>query len=245
MDGQEQEREQGKYSDSAVNDVRIKNAEAIEQIINNILISKKELGITLYPSKGYFKSYLLEIKPKFLLIDSLMPFYGNKIISKSEFIKVGVGSGNNNIERYFLTKFKEEIINGEEINFLIFKPIEVVLIEKRIALRVSTSQSNMAFINFSHNGQNYFMPVYDLSWNGISFNSEFKIETGYVIKHALIKLSEKSINADLKIAHSTHLSGQYRVGCMIINISDNDRDKLINFILTIERQDINSNLGLD
>lgn len=238
------EMKNGESGENIVSDVRVKDRKIIEHIIENIFISKKELGVTIYPSEGYFKSYLLEIKPDFLLIDSLMPFYGNKIISKSEFIKVEVATIDNSIERYFFTKYEKKIADDEnDLNFLVVKPIEIVLIEKRAVLRVSTNQSNTAFISFSYNSQNYYMPVHDISWNNISFNSEVEIKVGHVIKKATIKFSKKQANANLRVIHSTYMEGQYRIGCTITDISNNDRDKLINFMLGIERQNLSSNLN--
>ncbi len=234
----------GELGENVVSDIRVKDRKIIDTIIYNIFISKKELAVTLYPSEGYFKSYLLEVKPNFLLIDSLMPFYGNKVIVKSEFIKMEVATDDNSVERYFFTKYEKKIDGDEnDLNFLVLKPIEIVLIEKRAVLRVSTNQSNTAFISFSYNSQNYFMPIHDISWNNISFTAEFKIEVGHIIKKAIIKLSKKFVKTNIRVIHSTHMAGKYRIGCLITNISDNDRDKLINFMLTIERQNLSS--GID
>ena len=233
--------ETGKGEDFTVNTIRIKKNEIIEQIIDNMLISKNELGVTLFPYNQFFKSYLLEIKPKYLVIDNLMPFYGNKLVHKAEYLKINVESDKQNTDKYFLSKYKDEIISGEDHNFLIYKPYEIVIAEKRNVLRVSTNNSNMAYILSSYEDKDFFYTVYDLSWNSISFNADISMKPEAILKNTVIKFSGKAIHADLKIIHSTYIDGQYRMGCQILKISDNDRDSLINFILGIERQNINSN----
>ncbi|MHB8232166.1 MAG: flagellar brake protein [bacterium] len=233
--------ETGSGTDSTVNTIRIKKNEIIEQIINNMLTSKMELGITVFPQNQFFKSYLIEIKPKYLVIDSLMPFYGNKIMPKTEYLKINASS-KQEIDKYFLSKYKDEIISGEENNFLIYKPDEIVIIEKRNALRVSTNGLNMAYIYGSYKKNDFFYTLHDLSWNSISFNADASMEPGAILKNAIVKFSDKIIHIDSNVIHSTYIDGKYRIGCQILKISDNDRDLLINFILGIERQNINSNL---
>ena len=241
MEANRQEKNSG--DDFTVSTIRIKKNEIIDRIISNILASKIELGITVFPYNQFFKSYLIEIKPKYLVIDSLMPFYGNKILPKTEYIKINAGSGNHETDKYFLSKYKDEIISGEENNFLIYKPDEIVIVEKRNVLRVSTNKYNEAFIFGSYKNSDFFYPVYDLSWNSISFNAEITMEPGTILKNVMVKFLDKDVHMDLKIIHSTHIdsNGKFRAGCRIDRISDKDRDSLINFILGIERQNINSN----
>ena len=242
MDANLQKTDNG--TDSTINTIRIKKDEIIDRLINDILTSKIELGITVFPYNQFFKSYLIEIKPKYLVIDSLMPFYGNKILPKTEYIKINAESGNNGTDKYFLSKYKDEIISGEENNFLIYKPDEIVIVEKRSVLRVSTNKYNSAFIFASYGNSDFFYPVYDLSWNSISFNAEITMEPGLILKNTMVKFLDKAVHMDLKIIHSTYNNddGKFRVGCRIDKISDKDRDLLINFILGVERQNINSNL---
>ena len=236
------QQETGNGADFTVNAIRIKKNEIIDRIINNILTSKIELGITVFPYNQFFKSYLIEIKPKYLLIDSLMPFYVNKIMPKTEYLKINVDSGSHGTDKYFLSKYKDEIISGEENNFLIYKPDEIVMVEKRSVLRVLANKFNAAFVFGSYQNNDFFYPVYDLSWNSISFNALKTMETGLILKNTMVKFLDKSIYMDLKIIHSTYMDGQFRIGCRIDKISDKDRDMIINFILGIERQNINSNL---
>ena len=242
MDANLQKMDNG--ADFTVSTIRIKKNEIIDRLINDILAARTELGITVFPYNQFFKSYLIEIKPKYLVIDSLMPFYGNKILPKTEYIKINAESGNNGTDKYFLSKYKDEIISGEENNFLIYKPDEIVIVEKRNVLRVSTNKYNAAFIFASYGNSDFFYPVYDLSWNSISFNAEITMEPGLILKNAMVKFLDKAVHMDLKIIHSTHNDNdaKFRVGCRIDKISDKDRDLLINFILGIERQNINSNL---
>ncbi|MDA8401834.1 MAG: hypothetical protein M0Z86_02845 [Deltaproteobacteria bacterium] len=242
MDVNRQETDSG--ADFTVNTIRIKKNEIIDQIINNILVSKIELGITVFPYNQFFKSYLIEIKPKYLVIDSLMPFYGNKILPKTEYLKINAESGNHGTDKHFLSKYKDEIISGEENNFLIYKPDEIVIVEKRSILRVSTNKFNAAYIYSSYGNNDFFYPVYDLSWNSISFNAVKTMEKGLILKNVTVKFLDKAVNMDLKIIHSTYNSndGGFRIGCSIDKISDKDRDMIINFILGIERQNINYNL---
>ena len=241
MDANLQKMDNG--ADFTVSTIRIKKNEIIDRLINDILAARTELGITVFPYNQFFKSYLIEIKPKYLVIDSLMPFYGNKILPKTEYIKINAESGNNGIGKYFLSKYKDEIISGEENNFLIYKPDEIVIVEKRNVLRVSTNKYNAAFIFASYGNSDFFYPVYDLSWNSISFNAEITMEPGLILKNAMVKFLDKAVHMDLKIIHSTHNDNdaKFRVGCRIDKISDKERDLLINFILGIERQNINSN----
>ena len=242
MDANLQKMDNG--TDSTVNTIRIKKDEIIDKIINNILTSKMELGITVFPYNQFFKSYLIEIKPKYLVIDSLMPFYGNKILPKTEYIKINAQSVNNGTDKYFLSKYKDELISGEDNNFLIYKPDEIVIVEKRSVLRVTTNEFNAAFIFGSYKNSDFFYSVYDLSWNGISFNASITMEPGLILKNTMVKFLDKAVHMDLKIIHSTYNNNErkFRVGCRIDKISDKDRDMLINFILGIERQNINSNL---
>ncbi len=239
----ENEQKTDNTSNSTVNTIRIKKNKIIEQIIDNILTSKRELGVTLFPYNQFFKSYMIEIKHKYLVIDSLIPFYGNKILPKTEYIKINAESNKHEIDRHFLTKYKDEIILGEEHNFLVYKPEEIVLIEKRSVLRVSTNDSDMAYVYILYKNNNLFCIIRDLSWNSISFTSEIPIETYYPLKNAMVKFFNKTIRMDLRVIHSTYAGGKYQTGCSITKISDNDRDLLINFMLGIERKDIRSNLG--
>ena len=107
-----------------------------------------------------------------------------------------------------------------------------------------TNKYNTAFIFGSYKNSDFFYPVYDLSWNSISFNAEITMEPGLILKNVMVKFLDKAVHMDLKIIHSTYNNddGKFRVGCRIDKISDKDRDMLINFILGIERQNINSNL---
>lgn len=230
-------------SNSAVNTIRIKKNKMIEQIMDNILASKGELGVTLFPYNQFFKSYLIEIKHKYLVIDSLIPFYGNKILPKTEYIKINAESNKHEIDRHFLTKYKDEIVLGEEHNFLIYKPEEIVLTEKRSVLRVLTNSSDMAYAYISYKDNDLFCIIRDLSWNSISFTSEIPIETYYPLKNVMVKFFDKAIRMDLRVIHSTYADGKYQTGCSITKISNNDRDLLINFMLGIERKNIRSNLG--
>ena len=172
-----------------------------------------------------------------------MPFYGNKILPKTAYLKINAESGNHGTDKHFLSKYKDEIISGEESNFLIYKPDEIVIVEKRSILRVSTNKFNAAYIYSSYENNDFFYPVYDLSWNGISFNAAKKMDTGLILKNATVKFLDKAVNMDLKIIHSTYNSndGEFRIGCSIDKISDKDRDMIIHFILGIERQNINYN----
>jgi hypothetical protein len=86
-----------------------------------------------------------------------MPFYGNKILPKTEYIKINAQSGNHGTDKYFLSKYKDEIISGEENNFLIYKPNEIVIVEKRSVLRVSTNKYNTAFIFGSYKNSDFFL----------------------------------------------------------------------------------------
>jgi c-di-GMP-binding flagellar brake protein YcgR len=172
-----------------------------------------------------------------------MPFYGNKIMPKTEYLKINTESGRHDIDKYFLSKFKDEIISGEENNFLIYKPDEIVIVEKRSVLRVLANRTNMAYIYISYNGTDSIYYVYDLSWNGISFNADNSLEQGIILKNTTVKFSDKAVRMDLKVVHSTYINGKYRTGCKILGISDKDRDSLIHFILDIERQNISANIG--
>jgi c-di-GMP-binding flagellar brake protein YcgR len=223
--------------DINVNIIRIKKNEIIDQIIHNALTSNIELGITVFPQGQFFKSYFIETKSKYLIIDSLMPFYGNKILPKTEHLKINMKANNQIADKYFVSKYKDEITSGDESNFLIYKPQEIVIVEKRSVLRVSTDKYNAAFIIGKYQNNDFFYPLYDLSWNGISFNSDVKMEQG---NNTIVKFLDKIIHMDLKIIHSTYINndGKFRIGCYINNISEKDRDILINFILSIERQNI-------
>jgi len=206
-------------ADSTVITIRIKKNEIIDRILNNILTEKTELGITVFPHNQFFKSYLIEIKPKYLVIDSLMPFYGNKVLPKTEYIKISTESGNKVYYKYFLSKYKDEIISGKEINFSIYKPDEIVIVEKRSVLRVrvSTNKYNAALIFGSYGNSDFFYPVYDLSWNGISFNADKTMEPGLILKNVTVKFLDKTVHMDLKIIHSTHNvnDAKFRIGCLI------------------------------
>ncbi len=226
--------------DINVNIIRIKKNEIIDQIIHNALTSNIELGITVFPQGQFFKSYFIETKSKYLIIDSLMPFYGNKILPKTEHLKINMKANNQIADKYFVSKYKDEITSGDESNFLIYKPQEIVIVEKRSVLRVSTDKYNAAFIIGKYQNNDFFYPLYDLSWNGISFNSDVKMEQGTLLNNTIVKFLDKIIHMDLKIIHSTYINndGKFRIGCYINNISEKDRDILINFILSIERQNI-------
>jgi hypothetical protein len=225
--------------------LKINKPEIIEQILNNVLISKKNILIILYPSEEYFKSYLIEITKKSMIIDSLMPFEGNKNIISSKFLKIGIGNGDDVFERYFLTNYINIIpIDDNDYNFEINKPKEVIFIEKRKALRVSTDDTNTVYISFLYNKNILFYKVYDLSAGGLAFDSDIKFEQDVVFKNALIKLENYDFELDIKIIHSTYINinGEYRTGVMFLDVPPKVLDKIINFMLTIERSEINSNI---
>ncbi len=226
---------------STINTIKIKKTEVIDSIIDDVFVKKNELGITLFPYNQFFKTYLIEIKPKYLVIDSLMPFYGNKLVHKTDYLKINIMSDKQSVDKHFLTKYKEEIFSGGDYNFFVYKPLEIVLTEKRKVLRVATNASNTAYIYSSYKKIDFSYSLRDLSWNGISFDADIDMKPDSILKNALIKLSGRITNMDLKIVHSTYLKGKYRIGCEILKISDKDRDILINFIHTIERQNININ----
>jgi c-di-GMP-binding flagellar brake protein YcgR len=225
--------------------LKINKPEIIDQILNNVLISKKNILIVLYPSEEYFKSYLIEITKKSIIIDSLMPFEGNKKIISSKFLKIGIGTGDDIFERYFLTNYINIIsIDDNDYNFEINKPKEVIFIEKRKALRVSTDDSNTVYISFLYNKNILFYKVYDLSAEGLAFDSDIKFEQGIVFKNVLIKLENYDFKLDIKIMHSTYINtnGKYRTGVMFIDIPSKILDKIINFMLALERSEINSDI---
>ena len=226
---------------STINTIKIKKTEVIANIIDDILTKKNELGITLFPYNQFFKTYLLEIKPKYLVLDGLMPFYGNKLVRKTDYLKINIMPDKQSVDNHFLTKYIDETVSEENYNFFVYKPLEIVLIEKRKALRVVTNASNIAYIYSSYKKIDFSYPIHDLSWNGISFDADFAIEPESVLKNTLIKLSGRVTNMDLRITHSSYVKGKYRIGCEILKISDKDRDILVNFIHTIERQNININ----
>lgn len=229
--------------------LKINKPEIIDQILNNVLISKKNILIILYPSEEYFKSYLIKITKKSIIIDSLMPFEGNKNILSSKFLKIGIGNGDDVFERYFLTNYINIISiddnnNDNDYNFEINKPKEVIFIEKRKALRVSTDDTNTVYISFLYNKNILFYKVYDLSAGGLAFESDIKFEPGVVFKNALIKIENYDFELDIKIIHSTYINidGKYRTGVMFLDVPPKILDKIINFMLTVERSEINSNI---
>lgn len=226
------------HGESTVNIVKIKKPDLIDGILENFLHSRKDITVLLFPFTQTFKSYLLAIKNKFLIIDTLMPFYGNKLVSKSEYIKIDIDSEKFNGERYFFTKFNDETIEGDEHNFIVHKPVEIYLKEKRKILRISTNGKNIAMVKLFYNEKTYLFPIEDLSWNSISFSSDIFIHPGSVLRAISIHLPEKSIETDLKVVHSTQIHEKFRIGCEIIDITDSNRDKLISFILSVERENI-------
>ena len=229
----------GSFGGTNVNFIKITNRDTIEQIIENTMQSKNELSITLFPQKEFFKTYLIENLPSFLVIDRLMPFYGNKLIHKTEYLKIHIESPKYPIDKYFLTKYKDEWNKGEDHYLIIHRPVEIVLVEKRSVLRVTTDADNMAYVYASHNDNKLICPVYDLSWNCLSFTSETSMEINLALKKTTVKFSDKADAVmDLEIMHCSPVSGRYRIGCKITLISENDRSKLINFMLSIERQNI-------
>ena len=222
---------------------KINKSEIIDQILNNVLISKKNIFIVLYPSEEYFKSYLIETTKKSIIIDSLMPFEGNKNIISSKFLKIGIGNGDDIFERYFLTNYINTIsIDNNDYNFEIDKPKEVIFIEKRKALRVSTDDIDAVYISFLYNKNILLYKVYDLSVGGLAFDSDIKFEQGIVVKNILIKLENDDFKLDIKIIYSTYINGKYRTGVMFLDIPSKILDKITNFMLTLERSQINSNI---
>ncbi len=225
--------------------LKINKPEIIDQILNNVLISRKNIFIVLYPSEEYFKSYLIETTKKSIIIDSLMPFEGNKNIISSKFLKIGIGNDDDIFERYFLTNYINTIsIDNNDYNFEINKPEEIIFIEKRKALRVSTDDTDAVYISFLYNKNILFYKVYDLSADGLAFDSDIKFKQGIVFKNVIIKLENNDFKLDIKIMHSTYINinGKYRTGVMFLDISTKILDKIINFMLTIERSQINGNI---
>jgi len=146
----------------------------IDNILKGFRNMKRNLIIYPVPSNNEYSSNIVRITNDYIIIDSLIPQSGNLDIIGSSYLKIGFKFKNN--DHFFLSKLQNFKRKQDYIAFDIYKPIEILSVEKRKYFRTEPSLNEPVKLGFLLHDQYFDAHVFDIAGEGISFLLDFKIK---------------------------------------------------------------------
>lgn len=217
--------------------------------IDNILkgFFSMKMGLLVYPVpfNNVYSSNIVKITDDYITIDSLMPQNGNLDVIESSYLKVGFKFKNN--DHFFLSKLHNIKKNKDYIAFDIYKPIEILSVEKRKYFRTEPSLNEPVKLGFLLHDKYFNTNVYDIAGEGISFLFDFTIKKHTVLSEAKIKFPNNLpvITAKIEIRSILKLDNlKYKIGGQIINLKPKEQDIMFRYIFKRQREIVATMKGL-
>ncbi|MCL6119660.1 MAG: flagellar brake protein [Deltaproteobacteria bacterium] len=209
----------------------------IHSILKGFANQKKPVIIYPVPFNDEYMTNILKVKDDTLTVDSLIPKSGNLKMVESSYLKIAFKFSNN--DHFFLSKLYNYEKDGDYFVFDIYKPIEILSLEKRKFFRVEPSISEPVIVSFFYNNKYVETRLYDLSGEGFSFLLDFPLEKHTVLENVKIKfpLGLPEVVLRLEIMSNVRLDNlKYKTGAKAINIKPAQQDILFNYIFKRQRE---------
>ena len=209
----------------------------IHSILKGFANQKKPVIIYPVPFNDEYTTSILKVKDDTITVDSLIPKSGNLKMAESSYLKIAFKFSNN--DHFFLSKLYNYEKDGDYFVFDIYKPIEILSLEKRKFFRIEPSISEPVIISFFYNNKYIETRLYDLSGEGFSFLLDFPLEKHTVLENVKIKfpLGLPEVTLRLEIMSNVRLDNlKYKTGAKAINIKPAQQDILFNYIFKRQRE---------
>ncbi len=199
--------------------------------------TKRQESVTHFNASSYSSS-IVKIAQDYITIDSLMPQNGNLNLLESSYIKLNFKFKNN--DHFFLSKLYNFRKNNDHFIFDIYKPIEIISIEKRKYFRIEPSLKEPVRLSFFLNNRYFNANIYDIAGEGISFLLDFPIEKHTVLERVKIEFpgrNMQTITVRMEIRSVTRLHDfKYKIGAQLINLRPNEQDIMFKYIFKRQRE---------
>ncbi len=217
----------------------------INAILRGFANQKKPLIIYPVPFNDEYTTNIIRVNDDSINIDSMVPKSGNLKLIESSYLKITFKFSNN--EHFFLSKLYNYEKDKEYFVFDIYKPIEILSLEKRKFFRIEPSLSEPINISFFLNNKYFETKLFDLSGEGFSFLLDFPVEKHTVLEGVKIKfpggLPEITVRLEIRsVARLDNL--KYKVGAQAINIKPAEQDILFRYIFKRQREIVAAMKGI-
>jgi c-di-GMP-binding flagellar brake protein YcgR len=217
----------------------------INAILRGFANQKKPVIIYPVPFNDEYTTNILKVKDDFITIDSMVPKSGNLKLIESSYIKVTFKFSNN--EHFFLSKLYNYEKDNEYFVFDVYKPIEILSLEKRKFFRIEPSLSEPVKISFFLDNKYFDTRLFDLSGEGSSFLLDFPLEKHTVLEGVKIQfpggLPEITVRLEIRsVAKLDNL--KYKVGAQAINLKPVQQDVLFKYIFRRQREIVAAEKGI-
>ncbi|MHB8231600.1 MAG: flagellar brake protein [bacterium] len=211
-----------------------------KQEIHAILkgFANRKMPVVVYPVpfNDEYTTNILKVKDDYMTVDSMVPKSGNLKLLESSYIKA-VFKFNNN-EHFFLSKLYNYEKDKDYFVFDIYKPIEILSLEKRKFFRIEPSLSEPVKLSFFLNNKYFDTKLFDLSGEGFSFLLDFPVEKHTVLEGVNIKfpggLPEISVRLEIRsVARLDNL--KYKIGAQAVNVPPKEQDIIFKYIFKRQR----------
>ena len=209
----------------------------IHAILKGFASQKKPVIIHPVPFNDEYTTNILKIKDDAITIDSFVPKSGNLKMVGSSYIKAAFKFANN--EHFFLSKLYNYEKDGDFFVFDIYKPIEILSLEKRKFFRIEPSVSEPVNISFFYNNKYISTKLFDLSGEGFSFLLDFPLEKHAVLEKVKIEFpfGLSKVIVRLEIMSVVRLDNlKYKTGAKSINMKPAEQDALFKYIFKRQRE---------
>lgn len=209
----------------------------INAILKGFANQKKPVILYPVPFNDEYTTNILKVKDESITIDSMVPRSGNLKLIESSYIKVTFKFNNN--EHFFLSKLYNYEKDKDYFVFDIYKPIEILSLEKRKFFRIEPSLSEPVKLSFFLNNKYFDTKLFDLSGEGFSFLLDFPVEKHTVLEGVKIKfpwgLPEITVRMEIRsVARLDNL--KYKIGAQAINLKPAEQDVLFKYIFRRQRE---------
>jgi len=209
----------------------------INAILKGFASQKKPVILYPVPFNDEYTTNILKVKDETITIDSMVPKSGNLKLIESSYIKVTFKFNNN--EHFFLSKLYNYEKDKDYFVFDIYKPIEILSLEKRKFFRIEPSLSEPVKLSFFLNNKYFDTKLFDLSGEGFSFLLDFPVEKHTVLEGVKIKfpwgLPEITVRMEIRsVARLDNL--KYKIGAQAINLKPAEQDVLFKYIFRRQRE---------
>ena len=231
----------------------------IDSILKGFLNLKKSLIVTPVPfnnetkfgraagmaGQTSYSSSIIKIAEDYITIDSLMPQNGNLSLLESSYLKLNFKFKNN--EHFFVSKLYDFRKNNDYFKFNIYKPLEILSLEKRKYFRIEPSLKEPVGLSFFLNNKYFNANIYDIGGEGISFLLDFPIEKHTVLEGVKIEFpgNIQAITVRMEIRAATRLDNlKYKTGAQLINLGHKEQDIMFKYIFKRQREIVAAMKGI-
>lgn len=216
----------------------------IDSILKGFLGLKKSLIVspvqfnneTKFEGSTYSSS-IIKVAQDYITIDSLVPQNGNLSLLESSYLKLSFKFKNS--DHFFLSKLYGFSRNNDYFTFNIYKPIEILSLEKRKYFRIEPSLKEPVRLSFFLNNKYFNANIYDIAGEGISFLLDFPIEKHTVLEGVKIEFpgNIQAITVRMEIRAVTRLDNlKYKTGAQLINLKPKEQDIIFRYIFKRQRE---------